>query len=192
MSALISVKMSAKSKNLSTRLGAIMLYALIGGLSGLLETIIAYILGRNIVIHNLALSFTINGLAFTVVGAGVIMSLTFSVPELSGKVGKALSGGMVAGFLAGLFFHFGIGLYIGIVILSAATAFLIKMLGAPHSERIFIGGVLGGYGSIFLSIIFMSDQPTWVFTTLSTATIIYFITFGMLASRTLIPSSPSQ
>jgi len=162
------------------RVRVIVLYALIGGLSGLFETAIAFILGQTVATYNLAVSFLINGLTFTVVGAGVIMSLTLSVAELSGKRGKTLIGGMVAGFLSGLFFHFGIGLYIGIVILSATIAFLAKILGAQHSSQIFLGGILGGYGSLFLSIIFMSNSPTWVFTALSTATIVYFITFGML------------
>lgn len=184
--------MSAQSSNLMIRLGAIMLYALVGGFSGLFETVIAYILGRNIMADTLMLSFFINGLAFTIVGVGVIISLTFLLPELARKVGKALSGGMVAGFLTGLFFHFGFGLYVGIIVLSATIALLVKMLGAPHSARIFIGGILGGFGSIFLSIIFLRDQPTLLFTALSTATNVYFITFGMLVSLTPTTSLPSR
>jgi len=167
--------------------------SLIGGLSGALETIAAFILGIVLPPHNLALDFILGGITFTVVGTGIILSLIISNPRWKEKRKKLLLGGIISGFIAGLFFHFGIGLYFGIIIFSFAISFLIQMLRIVDAKKIFLGGVIGGFiGSIFASFALMgwshveSSYPIFqnqlsIFTTIiNTAIIIYFLNLGIL------------
>jgi hypothetical protein len=165
----------------------------IGGVSGGLETLILYILGLTIQTKSLTLDIIMNGLTFTIVGTGLMSSFIFGMPHLKEKKTKLLIGGIIGGFSAGLFFHLGIGQYLGIIILSASIAFVIKISGMPKAFRIFIGGVLGGFGSISLAGFFiiswsrielsypiLRDQFSVVSMIIHAAIIIYFMNFGML------------
>lgn len=166
----------------------------IGGLSGGLETLILYFLGRIVQTHSLTLDIIINGLTFTIVGAGIIISLIFAIPQLKEKKNKLLAGGIIGGFCAGLFFHWGsIFLFIGVMIFSASIAFVIKFSGMPQALRIFLGGILGGFGSFSLAGVFLiswfhvtplysalQEQLSFIGGIIYYAIIIYFMNFGML------------
>ncbi len=173
--------------------------SLIGGLSGGLETMTAYILGLVIQTHSLTLDIIISGFIFTIVGAGIMFSFIVAMPQLKEKKSKLLVGGIIGGFCTGLFFHLGMGQYLGMIILPASIAFVIKILRIPQALRIFLGGILGGFGSVSLAGIFviswsrvellypiLQNQLSIIPTIIYTIIIIYFINFGML------PAFPKQ
>lgn len=157
--------------------------SLIGGSAGLLDTIVIYLAGRTMKPHNLALDFLINGLSFTIVGVGVVIALLWAAPELRANRTKSIVGGIVAGFCAGLFYHFWIGQYIGILIFCAVLSLIVHILGGQSAGRLFIGGVIGGFGSIFLNIIFTSIFPSMLSIIVYNGVNIYFLTFGMLVAK---------
>ena len=165
----------------------------IGGASGFLDVVIAYILSLIIQTHSLTLDFIMNGLIFIVVGEGVMLSFIFATAQSKEKKAKLLIGGIIGGFCTGLFFHFGIGQYVGIIIFSALIALIFKMISSPQASKIFLGGCLGGLGSsIFSGIfliswsriesthIFFQNQLSIIPTIVNTVIIVYFMNFGML------------
>lgn len=155
----------------------------------------AFILGLVLPHHSLTWDFILGGAAFTIVGGGVVLSLIIANPQWKEKKTQLLSGGIISGFIAGLFFHFGIGLYFGIIIFSVCIYLLLKVLRIFEAPRIFLGGVIGsvigcilsslfqlGWSHIELSYPIFRGQLSIVTTTINTAIIIYFLNLGILLS----------
>jgi len=176
------------------RLKKIILLALIGGLSGFVESLVAFLFSLILPTHTLFLDIFIGGVIFSIAGAGLVVPLIMSISELSGKRLYILTCGIIAGFFAGLFFNFGNGLYLGIVVYSIFLGFALKALQIPKFVwRISTGGIVGGFMGIIVSTLFLmawlfaqkaypslENQLSIVSTILSTSLITYFMSFGML------------
>ena len=104
-----------------------------------------------------------------------------------------MTGGIISGLFSGLFFYLGIGQYLSIIIFPASIALVIKISDLPGALRIFAGGILGGFASVSLSVIFfivwshfeslypiLQSQLSIIPTIMNTAIIIYFMNFGIL------------
>jgi hypothetical protein len=174
----------------------IMKLSLIGGLSGGIESLIGFLSSLILPKHTLLFDFFLGGLFFTIVGVGIVISLIIAIPELFEKKFNILIIGVIGGFIAGLFFHFGIGLYLSIAIYSVFIGFAIKLLQVPKiALKISSGGILGGFGGSIISTIFLlgwltlqeshpilQNQLSIISVIISTFVITYFMNFGMLVA----------
>lgn len=172
----------------SLGLKKIIILSLIGGVSGAIESIVAYAFSFIIAVHNLIAALFFGGVGFIIVGTGLIIPLIVAVPEFAEKKFSLLIFGAIGGFIAGIFFHFGIGLYLGIVIYSV-------FIGLKTAWEISIGGIIGGFGGVIVSTFFLmallfaqkaypalENQVSILAPIISTTLIIYFMNFGMLIS----------
>jgi hypothetical protein len=161
-----------------------LLLSLLGGCAGGLETFIAYLFSFITIQKSLLFDFIIAGIVFSIVGAGIIMSFILIFPKKIERKSILLLAGVVCGFFAGLFFHFGIGLYVGIIILSIFIGFILRILNLTTSAaRIILGGILGGICGVVLSafsFVLSTSSDSIVKTIISTAIITYCINLGMI------------
>jgi len=161
-----------------------LLVSLLGGGAGALETFIAYLFSFITIQKSLPFDFIIAGIVFSIVGVGIIMSFILIFPQKIKRKTTPLLAGAFCGFFAGLFFHFGIGLYVGIIILPIFIGFTLRILNLTTSTaRIILGGILGGFAGVGLSAFSFAvsnNSDSIVRTIVSTAIITYCINLGMI------------
>jgi hypothetical protein len=172
-------KLSVIQKSLTT--------SLIGGLAGGLETAAAFILGLVLPHHTLTWDFILGGAAFTIVGAGVALTLIIANPQWKERRTQLLSGGIISGFIAGLIFHIGIGLFGGIILFSVSISLMAKILRLSGASKIILGGCAGGLIGVELGVLVQLGLSHYLFDStfaaiINTAIIIYFLNLGILLS----------
>lgn len=170
--------------------------SLIGGFAGGLESLAGYGLSFILPKHPLWTDFLLNGFLFTIVGAAIAISIIKMMPELQPKKSKIILSGIIGGLLAGLFFHFGIGLYMGIIIYSVVIGFTFILFKIPKiALRIGLGGILGGFSGVLIAVFFsgiwflfhkvlplLQEQIAVISMISMNSIIVYFMNLGMLIS----------
>ncbi len=162
--------------------------SLIGGISGGIETLAVLALNRLFPQHSLLLDLLIGGLCFSIVGLGISISCSIAMAALRIERRRLLIGGTICGFISGLFFNFGMFIYLSMFLFSLSFAFLAKALGLPHPVRLFVGAISGaliGFMAATLLIMGWSHlrflAPFYsIPAILYTIVITYFINFGVL------------
>jgi hypothetical protein len=156
-----------------------------GGIAGGLESLIAYLFSFITVQKSLLFDFIVAGVVFSIVGVGLIMSFILILPQKIERKTTILFSGAICGFLAGLFFHFGMGLYFGIIILSVFIGCTLRLLHLTTSPgRIILGGILGGFSGVGLSafsFLVQTSSGSILSTIFSTAVITYCVNLGMIS-----------
>lgn len=161
--------------------------ALLGGCAGGIETLALFGISLlNLNKCSLYVDFLLGGLFFIIVGIGIMTSFIISDRAFSAKKNKTLIIGSIGGFLSGLFFHFGIGLYIGIIIFSIIVGIGLRVINIDRSIFVMLGGMVGGIWGVvsstfvLLLLLTTTGNSSIISSILSTALITFFINFGML------------
>lgn len=160
----------------------------IGGISGGIDTLAVLALNRLFPQHSLLFDSLIGGLCFSIVGLGISISCSIAMPTIKNKRTKLLIGGIMCGFTSGLFFNFGMFIYLSMFSFSLSFALLAKALGQPHPLRLFVSAMLGALiGFMVVTLLIMGWShfrflaPFYSIPAILYAMVItYFINFGIL------------
>lgn len=169
----------------------------VGGATGMIYYILAIFLSNYIEKTPLIADVILGGILFIPVGLGIVFSIILLQPQLKDKKKLLLVGGGISSFIAGIFFMWGIAVYVSIVIFPIGLAITIKLADLKSlGLRIIIGGIIGGIFGIFLGVLlwlgafeFQKIVPNLrgnifdtTLATLNTMIIIYFLNLGILVA----------
>lgn len=123
----------------------------IGAFAGIIYYILSILFSYYTKNTQLIVDMTVGGIIFMMVGWGIILSIMLFQPQLKGNK-KLFAGGGIGGFIAGIFFPWGIGIYVALIVFPVILAATIRLAGVKKVWlKVMVGGIFGGIAGIVIS-----------------------------------------